>query len=82
MSEDDKLPYMHDVTLREAQTIFFDHVNVVIFRAVEALRCMLCTLCSLLFVYLRKSYSFDLNASYFSLGKLAELPAHYLYTLG
>jgi len=31
MSEDDKLPYMHDVTLREAQTIFFDHVRAVIF---------------------------------------------------
>ena len=26
MSEDDKLPRMHDVTLREAQTMFFDHV--------------------------------------------------------
>ena len=31
MSEDDKLPYMHNVTLREAQTIFFDHVRTVIF---------------------------------------------------
>lgn len=31
MSEDDKLPRMHDVTLREAQTIFFDHIRTVIF---------------------------------------------------
>ncbi|CAB1439848.1 unnamed protein product [Pleuronectes platessa] len=31
MSEDDKLPLMHNVTLREAQTMFFDHVKTVIF---------------------------------------------------
>ena len=31
MSEDDKLPYLHNVTLREAQTIFFDHITAVIF---------------------------------------------------
>ncbi len=30
MSEDDKLPRMHNVTLREAQTIFFDHIRTVI----------------------------------------------------
>ena len=31
MCEDDKLPHMHNVTLREAQTIFFDHVRTVVF---------------------------------------------------
>lgn len=31
MSDDDKLPQMHNVTLREAQTIFLDHVRSVIF---------------------------------------------------
>ncbi|KAK1906157.1 putative multidrug resistance protein NorM [Dissostichus eleginoides] len=31
MSEDDKLPHMHNVTLREAQTIFFDNIRTVIF---------------------------------------------------
>jgi len=31
MSEDDKLPCMHNVNLREAQTIFFDHIRAVIF---------------------------------------------------
>ena len=31
MSEDDKLPRMHNVNLREAQTIFFDHIRTVIF---------------------------------------------------
>ncbi len=29
MSEDEKLPHMHNVTLREAQTIFFDHIRTV-----------------------------------------------------
>lgn len=31
MCEDDKLPHMHNVTLREAQSIFFDHVRTVVF---------------------------------------------------
>jgi len=31
MSGDDKLPYLHNVTLHEAQTIFFDHIRAVIF---------------------------------------------------
>lgn len=31
MSEDDKLPLMHNVTLSQAQTMFFDHVKTVIF---------------------------------------------------
>jgi len=31
MSEDDKLPRMHNVNLREAQSIFFDHIRTVIF---------------------------------------------------
>ena len=30
MSEDDKLPLTHNVTLREALTIFFDHTRKVI----------------------------------------------------
>jgi len=35
MSEDDKLPYLHNVTLREAQTIFFNHIRAVIFEEHE-----------------------------------------------
>jgi len=35
MSEDDKLPYLHNVTLCEAQTIFFDHIRAVIFEEHE-----------------------------------------------
>ena len=35
MSEDDKLPRMQDVTLREVQTMFFDHVRAVIFKEYE-----------------------------------------------
>lgn len=35
MSEDDKLPYMHNVTLREAQTIFFDHIRTVMLKEYE-----------------------------------------------
>ena len=35
MSEDDKIPRMQDVTLREAQTMFFDHVRAVIFKEHE-----------------------------------------------
>uniref|UniRef100_UPI00358FA70A uncharacterized protein n=1 Tax=Myxine glutinosa TaxID=7769 RepID=UPI00358FA70A len=35
MSEDDKLPRMHNVNLREAQTIFFDHIRTVIFEERE-----------------------------------------------
>ncbi|KAL7406316.1 hypothetical protein ABVT39_017681 [Epinephelus coioides] len=35
MSEYDKLPHMHNVTLHEAQTIFFDHVRTVIFKEHE-----------------------------------------------
>jgi len=35
MSEDDKLSYLHNVTLREAQTIFFDHIRAVIFEEHE-----------------------------------------------
>ena len=35
MSEDDKLPCMQDVTLCEAQTMFFDHVRAVIFKEHE-----------------------------------------------
>ena len=31
MSEDDKVPHVHNVNLREAQSIFFDHVRTVIF---------------------------------------------------
>ena len=31
MSGDDKFPYLHNVTLCEAQTIFFDHIRAVIF---------------------------------------------------
>ena len=31
MSEDDKLPHMQNITLRKAQTIFFDHIRKVIF---------------------------------------------------
>ena len=35
MSEDDKLPHMHNVTLREAQTMFFNHIRRVIFEEHE-----------------------------------------------
>ena len=35
MSDDDKVPLMQDVTLREAQTIFFDHIRSVIFQEHE-----------------------------------------------
>jgi len=35
MSEDDKLPYLHNATLREAQNIFFDHIRAVIFKEHE-----------------------------------------------
>ena len=35
MTEDDKLPRMQHVTLREAQTMFFDHVRAVIFEEHE-----------------------------------------------
>ena len=35
MSEDDKLPQMHNVTLREARTMFFDHIRCVIFEEHE-----------------------------------------------
>ena len=35
MSEDDKLPHMQKITLREAQTIFFDHIRKVIFEEHE-----------------------------------------------
>lgn len=35
MSEDDKLPRMHNVNLREAQTIFFEHIRTVIFEEHE-----------------------------------------------
>lgn len=35
MSEDEKLPHLHNVTLREAQTIFFDHIRTVIFEEHE-----------------------------------------------
>ena len=35
MSDDDKLPCMNNVTLREAQTIFFDHIRTVIFHEHE-----------------------------------------------
>ena len=35
MSEDDKLPQMHNVTLREACTMFFDHIRSVIFEEHE-----------------------------------------------
>ena len=35
MSEDDKLPRMQDVTLREVQTMCFDHVRAVIFKEPE-----------------------------------------------
>ncbi len=35
MSEDDKLPHMQNVTLREARTILFDHIRRVIFQEYE-----------------------------------------------
>ena len=35
MSEDDKLPHMHNLTLREAQTMFFNHIRTVIFEEHE-----------------------------------------------
>lgn len=35
MSEDDRLSRMHNVTLQEAQTIFFDHIRMVIFNEHE-----------------------------------------------
>ena len=35
MSEDDKLPSMHNVTLHEAHAIFFDHIKTVIFEEHE-----------------------------------------------
>lgn len=35
MSEDDKLPRMHNVTFRETQTVFFDHIRIVIFEEHE-----------------------------------------------
>ena len=35
MSEDDQLPQMHNVTLREARTMFFDHIRSVIFEEHE-----------------------------------------------
>ena len=35
MSEDDKLPHMHNVTLCEAQTMFFEHIRRVIFKEHE-----------------------------------------------
>ena len=35
MSEDDKLPQMHNVTLREACTMFFNHIRSVIFEEHE-----------------------------------------------
>jgi len=35
MSEDDKLPHVHNVTLREAQTMFFNHIRKVIFEEHE-----------------------------------------------
>ena len=31
MSVEEKLPYLHEVTLREAQTMFIDHAREVIF---------------------------------------------------
>ncbi|KAK7065892.1 hypothetical protein SK128_018960 [Halocaridina rubra] len=31
MSEDDKLPRMHNITFHEAETMFFDHIRIVIF---------------------------------------------------
>ena len=31
MSDEEKLPYLHEVTLREAQTMFIDHAREVIF---------------------------------------------------
>ena len=35
MIEDDKLPLMHNVTLREVQSIFCDHIIIVIFEEHE-----------------------------------------------
>ena len=35
MTEDDKLPHMHNVNLREVQTIFFDHIRMIIFEEHE-----------------------------------------------
>jgi len=35
MSEDDKLSCLHNVTLCEAQTIFFDHIRAIIFEEHE-----------------------------------------------
>ena len=35
MSEDDKLPQMHNVILREAHIMFFDHIRSVIFEELE-----------------------------------------------
>ena len=35
MSDDDKVPFMQNVTHREAQTIFFDHIRSVIFQEHE-----------------------------------------------
>ena len=35
MSDDDKLPLMNNVSLREAQTIFFDHIRAIIFEEHE-----------------------------------------------
>ena len=53
MSEDDKLPRLQSVTLREAQTIFFDHVTSVIFQEHElrSLQSLLRDYCSTIAQY-------------------------------
>ena len=43
MSDNEKLPLMNNVSLREVQTIFFDHIRVIIFeehelRSLQSLR--------------------------------------------
>ena len=35
MSDDDKLPHTHKLNLREAQTIFYEHIRTVIFEEHE-----------------------------------------------
>ncbi len=53
MSEDDKLPQMHNVTLREARTMFLDHVRSVIFEEHElrSLQSLLRDYCSIVSRY-------------------------------
>ena len=62
MSEDDKLPYLHNVTLCEAQTIVFDHIRAVIFdehklRSIQAFFETMALLClDMVFLHLELSH--------------------------